>query len=209
MTVTSEDLEAFAPLQWVAPYLKSPNWVIRHRDRGSARDEDADRFCRDTMRAHNGIQRWLEMYEQPAPGNKLTLSISLCQFGPGFYGYPGIAHGGALLTLMDEALAGIMVANETIEHGVEFGRKVGIDWKKLLDEGKSPLEALESRLVTAKLDVKFLKPVLCPGLVGIQVEILEDKGHKMKIRGIMKNEKGTPLLQVDGLWVKLSGAAKL
>ncbi|CAO2650983.1 Nn.00g092800.m01.CDS01 [Neocucurbitaria sp. VM-36] len=179
MAVTPEDLEAFAPLQWAKSYLNSPNWVVRHRNRGSLPGDDVDRFCRDTMRAHNGIQRWLELYEQPAPGTKLTTSITLCQFGPGFYGYPGIAHGGALLALMDDALSYIHVINDTIF--------------------KPPQEAFKGRLVTAKLDVKFLKPVLCPGVMGIEVEMLEDKGHKMKIRGIMKDEKGTPLLQADGL----------
>lgn len=209
MAATSEHLAAFAPITWVTPYLTSPDWVVRDRNRGASPGEDPDCFCHNTMRAYDGIQQWTELYEKPPPQGKVTRTISLCKFGPGLNGFPGIVHGGALLTLMDEALAYIMVANETIEHGLEF---VALDekaWKQLHAKGRPPQEVLKGRFVTAKLDIKFLSPVLCPGVVGIEVNILENKAHKMTMRGMMRDGIGTPLLQADGLWVKIGGAPKL
>ncbi|KAF1942014.1 hypothetical protein EJ02DRAFT_454678 [Clathrospora elynae] len=209
MTITPEHVEAFAPLAWATRYLTSPDWVVKYRGRGAGPGEDTDRFCRDTMSSHDGVQQWLELYEKPAPGAKITRSLSLCKFGTGLNGFPSICHGGALLTLMDEALAAVMVANETLETGIEFSKLDEGFWKRAQVDGRPVQEVLKGRMVTAKLDIKFLAPVLCPGIVGIEVDVLENRGHKMKITGTMKDVKGKPLLQAEGLWVKIGGAAKL
>jgi acyl-coenzyme A thioesterase PaaI-like protein len=182
MTATSEHLEAFAPLTWATPYLTSPNWVACERQRGTESGEDTDRFCRDTMRANNGVRHWLELYEKPAPGAKVTKSISLIKYGTGLNGFPGICHGGALLTLMDEAMLHILVANTVLENGLGF-MKVGEDyWRLQLHDGKSAQEVLKGRLATATMDVKLLAPVLCPGVVGIETEVLEDRITKMRMK---------------------------
>ena len=164
-----------------------------------------DRFCRDTMRAFNGVQNWIELYKAPTPGSQeITHTVSLCKFGTGFNGFPGICHGGAVMTLMDEALAFAMVANE-IERTGQF---VDNSNKQLLVEGRPLTEVLKGLMVTTTLNLKFLKPVRCPGVVGIEVEVVEMKGHKMKVRGTMMDGDGTPLLKADGLWVRIGGAPK-
>ncbi len=209
MTATSEHLEAFVHMTWATPYLTSPSWVTCDRQRGSEPGEDTDRFCRDTMRANNGVQHWLELYEKPAPGAKVTKSISLIRFGTGLNGFPGICHGGALLTLMDEAMAHILVANTVLEHGLGFA-KIGEDlWRKQLRKGKSAQEVLKGRFATATMNVKFLAPVLCPGVVGIETDVLEDTGNKMRMQATMRDRQGKPLLNVEGLWIKVGDAAKL
>ncbi|KAF2257083.1 hypothetical protein BU26DRAFT_446336 [Trematosphaeria pertusa] len=215
MTAQADHIETFAPIKWATPYLTSPNWRIRTRTRGTRSGEDSDRFCRDTMSSYDGVQHWLELYEKPAPGSTtITKSVSLCKFGPGLTGFPLICHGGAIMTIMDEALAFAMVASEAVTAGLEvadWAEIIAQDWRDggLAKEGRATEEALKGYLVTAKLDMKFMKPVLCPGIVGVEVEMLENKGHKMKMRGVMKDGEGTPLLQADGLWVRLGGAVKL
>jgi acyl-coenzyme A thioesterase PaaI-like protein len=161
------------------------------------------------MRANNGVIQWLELYERPALGQKVTKSISFVKFGTGLNGFPGIVHGGALLTLLDEAMLSILSTNTVLETGLGF-MKVGEEyWRQQLLEGKSPQETLKGRLATARMDVKLLAPVLCPGVVGIETEVVEDKGHKMRMRATMKDKEGKPLLQADGLWVRIGGSAKL
>jgi acyl-coenzyme A thioesterase PaaI-like protein len=209
MTATPEHLDAFAPVTWAKSYLTSPTWVACARDRGTEPGEDTDRFCRDTMRANNGVIQWLELYERPALGQKVTKSISFVKFGTGLNGFPGIVHGGALLTLLDEAMLSILSTNTVLETGLGF-MKVGEEyWRQQLLEGKSPQETLKGRLATARMDVKLLAPVLCPGVVGIETEVVEDKGHKMRMRATMKDKEGKPLLQADGLWVRIGDSAKL
>jgi acyl-CoA thioesterase FadM len=80
---------------------------------------------------------------------------------------------------------------------------------KAIKQGTSLVEALKGMYVTAKMDIQFLRPVPVPGLVGIETEILEIKGPKMKMRGVMKDAKGTPLMQADGLWIQIGGKAKM
>jgi acyl-coenzyme A thioesterase PaaI-like protein len=209
MTATLEHFDAFAPLTWAAPYLGSPTWVVCDRDRGTEPGEDTDRFCRDTMRANNGVVHWLELWERPALGAKVTKSISFVKFGTGLNGFPGIAHGGALLTLMDEAMLCILSVNTVLETGLGF-MKVGEEsWRQQLLDGRPPQETLKGRFATARMDVKLLAPVLCPGVVGIETEVIEDRGHKMRMKATMKDQEGKPLLQAEGLWVRIGGPAKL
>ena len=209
MTAASEYLQAFESMTWATPYLTSPEWIARDRDRGTEPGEDTDRFCRETICANNGVRHWVELYEKPAPGAKVTKSISLIKFGTGLNGFPGICHGGALFTLMDEAMLHILVANTVLDNGLGF-MKVGEDyWRLQLHDGKSAQDVLKGRLATASMDIKLLAPVLCPGAVGIETEVLEDKGIKMKMRATMRDRQGKPLIQAEGLWIKIGGAAKL
>ncbi|KAH7116800.1 hypothetical protein B0J11DRAFT_101175 [Dendryphion nanum] len=208
MTAATLDLDQFASLKWVAPYISSPNWIIKKRVRAAAGDEEADIFNRETMCLNNGVQHWIEMYEKPSPGTTdIKKSISLCKFGTGLGGFIGMCHGGAAMTLMDEALGFAMIASETERTG--DWATTSPSWKKLFAEGRPINEVLNGFMVTARLDIKFLKPVLCPGVVGIEVDVLENRGHKMKLRGVMKDANGVPLIQADGIWVRLGGASKI
>jgi acyl-coenzyme A thioesterase PaaI-like protein len=207
MAPTPEQLEAFAPLEWATPYLTSSDWVVRERTRGD--DPSTDLFSRLTMRANEGVQHWLELYLRPAAGENVQRSVSLIKFGAGLGGFPGICHGGAILTLMDEGLAHLMVANERGETDLDLSSLHKGMWKEINERGKPLAEVLKGSYVTAKLDIKFLQPVPCPGLVGIETEALEIKRHKITMRAVMKDSKGTPLMQADGIWVKIGGAGKL
>jgi acyl-coenzyme A thioesterase PaaI-like protein len=160
------------------------------------------------MRAHDGVSHWLELHPKPAPGETVKKTISLIKFGHGLGGYAGICHGGAILTLMDEALAYPLVVREWQTVDAQLAAQHKATWESLR-QGKPLLEVLKGMYVTAKLDIKFLSPVLAPGIIGIETEVLEMTNSKMKVRGIMKDAKGTPLMHAEGLWVKIRGAAKL
>ncbi|RAR08355.1 thioesterase superfamily protein [Stemphylium lycopersici] len=209
MTATSAHLQAFESMIWATLYLTSPEWIACDRDRGTEAGEDTDRFCRETTRANSGVRYWVELYEKPAPGARVTKFVSLIKFGTGLNGFPGICHGGALLTLMDEAMLHILVANTVLENGLSF-MKVDEDyWRLQLHDGKSAQEVLKGRLATPSMNIKLLAPVQCPGIVGIETEVLENKGIKMKMRATMRDRQGKPLIQAEGLWVKIGVAAKL
>ena len=110
---------------------------------------------------------------------------------------------------MDEALAYIMVANETGATKSDFTKAGNGQWREMHKQGRPLSEVLKGWYVTAKMDLKFLQPVVCPGVVGIETELLEMKGRRMKMRAVMKDGEGVPLMQADGIWVKLGGATKL
>jgi acyl-coenzyme A thioesterase PaaI-like protein len=205
MPVDHTYLEAFASLKWATPHLTSPAWDIRERDRGNFSIKDGtDRYCRLALQCEQGISHWLELTQLPPPGSKvISKTVTLVKYGESLNGFPGILHGGAIMSLMDEALGFAMVASERSIYG-GFGTRPQ-DWKKMLAEGKPWAEVLKGNMVTAKMEVKFLKAVLCPGVVGIEVDILECKGHMMKVRGVMKDGEGVELVRADGLWVRIGG----
>jgi acyl-coenzyme A thioesterase PaaI-like protein len=193
-------------LTWAKPYLTSPDWSVRERSRGA--DPSTDIFCRLAMRHNNGVSHWVELFLKPAPGESVQKTVSLIKFGTGLNGFPGICHGGATLTLMDEGLAYAMIANGLGDDDTYLTEEHNQMWKAI-KQGTSLVEALKGMYVTAKMDIQFLRPVPVPGLVGIETEILEIKGPKMKMRGVMKDAKGTPLMQADGLWIQIGGKAKM
>jgi acyl-coenzyme A thioesterase PaaI-like protein len=206
MAATPEQLEAFASITWAAPYLASPRWEVRDRSRGS--NLTVDTYCRETLRANNGVLHWVEMFLRPTPSEAITKTISLFKFGNGLTGFAGICHGGAILSLMDESLSYAMFANESMDTGSAWFDQRRDVWTAI-EQGKPMAEVLKGMYVTAKLDIKFLQPVVAPGLVGIETQVLESKGYKMTMRGTMKDAKGTLLMQADGVWVKIGGTAKL
>jgi acyl-coenzyme A thioesterase PaaI-like protein len=210
MTPTPAHLEAFASIEWAAPYLKSPKWEVGERTRGREHTPggNTDGFNRETIRQNDGIHYWLELHPKTAPDTSVEKTITLVTFGNGLSGFTATCHGGALLTLMDEALGYLMMVNEDGVKKAEFTGQAPGHWKKLLEAGVSPTEVLVGWYVTSSLESKFLKPVPCPGLVGIETELLEKKRRMMKMRATMKDAKGTPLMRTTGVWVRL-GPAKL
>lgn len=213
-TTTPELIAAFAPLKWAQPYLTSPDWVIQNRTRGSDPNHIVDRFCDVTMRSPDAVHTWLDLYQKPLLGTSTVMkTLSLIKFGNGLHGFPNISHGGAILTLLDDALAFGGLATVIHETGrtnvfLTFGGAEP-EWNELFEAGKAPQEVLKGRMVTAKLDVKFVRPVLCPGIVGIEVEVVELKESKMKLKGVMKDTQGLTLMEAEGLWVKIGGKTKL
>lgn len=78
----------------------------------------------------------------------------------------------------------------------------------MLREGTPFAEALAGWFMTASMDVRFLKPAICPGVVGIETEQVEYNGRKIKLRATMKDGKGTALITATAVFVRL-GNTKL
>ena len=210
---TAAHLSTFAPLKWATSALTSPEWIMYERNRGAPAEVDFDRFAHRTLQGPDGITTWLECYRKPPAASKLvTKTMTLVAFGHALHGFPSICHGGATLAVMDEALSYGMIANVIEEMGYEgafsnYGGEAG--WKEALEQGKPPQEVLRGRMVTAKMEVKFLRPVLCPGVVGVQVDVVSRSEAEMRIRGVMRDGEGRPLMEAEGVWVKIGKRARL
>ncbi|KAF2190420.1 hypothetical protein K469DRAFT_721269 [Zopfia rhizophila CBS 207.26] len=111
-----------------------------------------------------------------------------------------------MATMMDDALSYAMLAIEM--NRPSRWRDNNDEWKRAFSEGKDAEEVLKGYMVTANLNIRYFRPVVCPGIVGIEVGVVEDSGMKMKLRAVMKDGEGKALAQADGLWVRL-GEAKL
>jgi hypothetical protein len=99
----------------------------------------------------------------------------------------------------------VMVASEVNRRQIDFAKvdEETLQRMKMVQAGAPLFEALAGLYMTASLEVKFLKPVVCPGVVGIETELLENKGRMMKMKATMKDGGGTPLLITSAVFVRL------
>ncbi len=107
-------------------------------------------------------------------------AISVVYFGAGLCGWPGIVHGGATATVMDEAL------------------------------GRVAIRLFEARTgVTARLEVGYKRPVRAGGWYVVRAERVPaeegerdgDGERKMWVRGTLEDLDGRVCVEARGLFV--------
>ncbi|KAF2839828.1 hypothetical protein M501DRAFT_1003296 [Patellaria atrata CBS 101060] len=200
----------FSALPWALPLLNSPEWVVAERFRMDPA-YPIDSFVRDRVHGPNGLLYQAELYKVPSsPSSSIEETVSLFSFAEGLMGFSGITHGGALATMLDESVGFAMVANER-QRDSPWN-----DWNPASDaslletmDSVTMMQKLKGFYVTANLDIRFLRPVLCPNVVGVHTRVIENNGKSMKIRGVMKDAKSEELATVDTIWIKLGRAARL
>ncbi|KAF2689414.1 hypothetical protein K458DRAFT_413695 [Lentithecium fluviatile CBS 122367] len=117
MTWDTDLLDVFAPIKWAAPFLKNPDLCVRRRTRVASSQVNSDPIS--MLARHDEELQWHAtlgrvVRESHPPGSKLiSRSITLCKCGPGLMSFLTICHGGAVMTMMDEALAFANIANDT------------------------------------------------------------------------------------------------
>lgn len=214
---TSKFREAFAPLTWAVPYFDRPDWDLLPRRRTLVANTSgavSDNYGAETLSGESRIHAWAELYPKIALTHTPVVdrTISLFKFGPGLSGFPNICHGGAIMTMIDEALGAMMLAKMREVEGTDQATFIE-RWDSMLgseggiEAGKLSMY-MKDFFVTAKLDLKFLAPVLCPGVVGVECKLVEKTKDRMKIDAVMKDGKGRPLVRAESLWVQM-GKAKL
>jgi acyl-coenzyme A thioesterase PaaI-like protein len=205
---TSKFREVFAPLEWAAPYLDHPDWDFFPRRRTFlARPPDAsyDGYCVEALPGETRIQAWAELCPKIASTTgapAIDRTMSLYKFGAGLSGYINICHGGAIMSMMDEALGAMMLAKMREAEGIDqvtFIERWDMMWG--VEPGKM-ISGMKDFFVTAKLELKFLAPVMCPGVVGVECTLVEKTKNKMRINAVMKDGKGRPLVAAESLWVR-------
>lgn len=115
------------------------------------------------------------------------------------------------MSMIDEALGNMMIAAQREAAGLNPDAWVALTdntWDTPIEDHASLRSRMKSAFVTAQLSFSFLKPVLSPGIVGVDVQLVEHKGNKMRINAVMKDGKGTALVKAESLWIRL-GKEKL
>lgn len=105
-----------------------------------------------------------------------TDCLLLASIGSGLDGHPGLAHGGTIATLFDEALAlgGLM----TLEQGKGF--------------------------VTAELKLVYKAPLPTPSLVLVRVWVDKHEGRKVWVKGKMEDGHGLIYAMGESLYITLN-----
>lgn len=127
----------------------------------------------------------MTFYQRPTSGTTGVNHVyNLLSLGQGVDGYAHLVAGGILGVILDECMGILGWLN----------RSLG-------------LKGAEGFLVTANLNVNYLKAVPTPGNYFATAMLRDVKGRKCYIEASIKDEEGTVLATAESLWVDV--AAKL
>ncbi|KAA1477383.1 Thioesterase/thiol ester dehydrase-isomerase [Dentipellis sp. KUC8613] len=102
-----------------------------------------------------------------------TESWIFIHVGRGLCGHEGIVHGGLLATLLDEGLARTAIMN--------LPDKVG---------------------VTANLSINYKAPTRADQFIVLKTRLVEAKGRKVRVEGVVEDMSGTKLVEASALFVQ-------
>lgn len=115
----------------------------------------------------NGLQMTFQQIDEGTVHSKYTIAES-------FQGWPGIAHGGIVASMLDEVMARLFIFSET-----------------------------EKRfLVTAKLEIKYRRPVPIGKEITIIGKKLDDKGKLAKAQAVITNSQNEILAEAVSIFIE-------
>ena len=173
------DLEYFRSVPWCAKLLAEPNVVVVATPSRQKKETTRDELFAVTLKTERTIRSWLTFYKRPIPGaTSLDQLYSLVSVGPGISGHADLVAGGIIGSILDECMGNLDLVN----------RRLGFV------DG-------EGFMVTANLNVKYLKAVPTPGDYLVTATLREVKGRKYYIGGLIKNGEGTLLATAESMWI--------
>jgi acyl-coenzyme A thioesterase PaaI-like protein len=176
------DLAEFEIIPWCAELLEGPDIVIDTREFQPSADNGL--FAK-TLKTPNAIGAFLSFYKQERMSKRIDEIHAFLSLRDGVNGYPGIAHGGFVASIIDEVMGLLTSVNKA---------------RKSMPEGG---------IVTAYLNVKYQKPVATPQTVLVSARFREVDGRKYFIEGIVKDSLGTILTTAEALWIQPQLSGKL
>ncbi|TDZ25735.1 Verlamelin biosynthesis protein B [Colletotrichum orbiculare MAFF 240422] len=179
-----QSVDELIALPWVRALLTAPGtttFVPQSRD--PANTHPHDRFFGKTLNNPDGIPTCVCFFHGDAPGRAPIAEIStLFALSRGVDGYPNVAHGGLVGVLVDEVL-GIL-----IQHNMNTDRD-------------GPVFKMDT--VTASMGIKYLKPIVTPGVVLGVGRIKEISGKRLLLGAVIKDANGVELATCDAVWIAL------
>ncbi|OBT68080.1 hypothetical protein VE03_01499 [Pseudogymnoascus sp. 23342-1-I1] len=179
MLPLSPDLAHFLAIPWCAALFNSPSTTILPSPVASRIPNPSTEgaLFAETLQTPDTISALLSFYRnsQNTPTKEIHTLITL---GYLLNGYPNTAHGGIIVSIIDEAMSFILKRNK------ELGTLSGL-----------------GDLVTADLRVKFIRPVKTPQTVVVEARLREVKGRKYTVEADLKDGEGTVLAQGEALWI--------
>jgi len=168
-------------IPWCADLISGPNVIIMPTESREPKESTEDALFAQTLKTPDTISGCLTFYDKPscdsAPIDKINTLISL---GFAVNGYPHVAHGGLVATLLDEIMGLLLSVNK---------RRAAVPDN--------------SMIVTANLNVTYLKPVPTPSTILVSAKFKEIAGRKMFLLATVEDSSGVALARAEGLWVRI------
>lgn len=193
------DLNFFVTIPWVYNYFNATNGLYRAAPFHSryGKPDSNDVYFSRTIASDDTIphmmflvrkEGWGEgSFRVPKPddGKKRPFTppstpdtILLVNLKEGLNGFANTAHGGAMCSLLDEALGMTAEAHRRTD-----------------SEQKFP------NLYTAGMNLSFLAPVPTPSVLAIRSWMIKRDGRKWYLRAQLVDESNTVLMEADSIWL--------
>lgn len=157
-------------------------------------------FYRDPFPSDAGPGPQTAIASGGKPGSRLLLDSSTLIFDlqPGVNGFNGLVHGGLVATLMDEAVGNFLL----LDSDLQLRAKARVELSpEIFDLGT--VEAL----VTARMNVKFKRPIATPQSVVVSVSVRGIDGRKLTLDVTVKGENAVEYASCEALWVSIPKVA--
>jgi acyl-coenzyme A thioesterase PaaI-like protein len=173
------DQAYFQAIPWCAELLRNPEFIITATDSRQYKESTEDALFGKTLKTDDTIRACLTFYKRPASGApaRIEEANTLLSLDYGVNGWPHVAHGGMVATIMDEAMGTLTTLNR-------------------------PLGFISGPIVTASLNITYLKPVATPQIVLVSVRLREVQGRKYFIDSMVRDGTGTVLAKAEAVWVR-------
>jgi acyl-coenzyme A thioesterase PaaI-like protein len=179
----------FESIPWCKNLLSDPAYLIVPSRSRHVKKDGEDALTGRTINSASTIAAWLTQIKIPTPEDGLIEELrALMTLGPELDGYPHICHGGIQATILDEVMGNLVGSNESRKF--DKARAAGEDAEK-------------AAIVTAELLIKYLKPVLTPSTVCVNVRITKLEGRKIWLDGSIEDETGRSLATGTALYVEV------
>ncbi|KAF2396260.1 Thioesterase/thiol ester dehydrase-isomerase [Trichodelitschia bisporula] len=191
----NNDAEAhayFAGIPWCAAALHEPGYVPCATSSRVPKASTEDSFYAETLATPRTLRRCASVHSAPLPqaevealggGLAIREARTLVELGDGVCGFPGIAHGGLVATLLDEEMGILLTVNAD--------------------------RAEEMSYMTAYLNVRYMGPVRVPGIVCARARVVRCEGRKMFVEGEVVDRDGVKLATAECLFVRARGDPRL
>ena len=174
-----QDHEYFQSIPWCANLLAEPDVVIVATPSRHSKESSEDELIAVTLKTERTIRSWLTFYKRPAAGaTRVDEVYNLLSLGPGVNGYAHLVAGGMIGVILDECMGILGLLNTSLG-----------------------CESPKGFVVTANLNISYLKAVPTPGIYLATTTIREIKGRKCYFEASIKNGKGTILATAESLWI--------
>ena len=183
-----EERDFFLSTPWCAKLLNDPEFVACPTPSRKYKSTTEDALFAETLKTSNTISAITTFYRKTAPEATHVEEVRmLVSLEYGVNGWQHIAHGGIVGAILDEAMGNLATFNTRLKHYAK---------------GSDDMPAIAD-MVTAYINVTYLKPVSTPQIVLVTASLREIRGSKHYIDGDMKNADGTLLAKAESLFLGL------
>ncbi|KAJ9603194.1 hypothetical protein H2200_012489 [Cladophialophora chaetospira] len=210
--MTSVDISYFEAIPWCATLLKDARWTIITTRSRSQKQNQEDEFFSRTLSTEETIPSCITQVQYADRSHNEQLSAApgsppwqpaiievrtLFALSAGVNGYPGIAHGGLVSSLLDEVM-GLLITTNKDHHEKMLSSTA-------YEKAGSPTEGQPLRLttVTAELNIKFRRPILTGGIVLVRAWFETVQGSTINLQATIEDSRGQVLSEGAGRFVGL------